>query len=111
MARLSKTQIYAIRWLDHQKKNTLEISKELKIEEPKIISALEKNQTINSKNNIKTASSSSGNRAKNLMITQTSGKKNNSVAVMTKEASALGDSTRNSRPSRNTNKAIFRPNK
>jgi hypothetical protein len=52
--------------------------------------------------------------AKSLMITHTSGKKLNNVAIMTKDASAIADETRKQAESsqgRNQEKNIFRPNK
>jgi hypothetical protein len=48
------------------------------------------------------------------MITHTSGKKLNNVAIMTKDASAIADETRKQAESsqgRNQEKNIFRPNK
>jgi hypothetical protein len=51
--------------------------------------------------------------AKNLMITHTSGQKVNTVAIMTKDASSLGDKikTESSSTSNRNDGAIFRPKK
>lgn len=97
---LSKTQEYAIKWLNSTGMDNLSIAKELKISVEQITSLV---------GNID-VSALAESKAKNLMITHTAGKKINSVAVMTKEASELGDTTRqtNSAPTREI-KGIFRP--
>lgn len=113
MAKLNRTQKYAILWLHSQSKNTLEISEELKLSEKQILGVTD--QFINDKNSIPTTkSSASASRSKNLMITETSGKKNKSVAIMTREASMLNDEYKNKilpGQQKNTDKYIYRPNK
>lgn len=104
MSKLSKANKYAIQWLDSKGFDKETISKELKVTLAQIDSVLVKND----KELPKTSSSNS----KNLMITHTSGKKINSVAIMTKEASELGDETRNKIPTKTREvKGIFRPKK
>lgn len=112
MARLNKTQIYAIRWLDSQGKNVDQIADELDIPSTTVKKTLEKNS--NAKNDdkaIKTAKEPVS-RSQNLMIRETAAKKTKNVAIMTKEASELNDQLKN-QPSKHplTEKAIFRPKK
>lgn len=115
MSKANKAQQYAIQWLDSKNHSVSEISKELNISEEAVTKVLEKNKPVNNQEdvNIKTASSSaSKGKSKNLMINQTSIKKNNSVMVMTPEASMHNDEARKN----TTNRAklnesiIFRPN-
>jgi hypothetical protein len=117
MARLNKTQIYAINWLNHIGKDQDTIASELKITTKQVISTIEKNQSSkNTKKSdpIKTASKSAAKKivSKNLMINQTSAKKSNHVMIMTQEASMMNDTVKkNVDPQTNRNqKHIFRPN-
>ena len=54
MSRLSKTEIYAIQWLDHQNFSSLEIATELKIHEKQVVKTLEKVAGVNKPGKIKT---------------------------------------------------------
>lgn len=111
MNRLKKTEKYAILWLNSQNNSTKEISNELDLPEKTVISFLEKNQQTG-ENKIKTATSSAGKiRNKNLMITETAGKKNKGITVMTPEASMLGDDNKKQTPKNNhrDKHAIFKP--
>ena len=93
MARLSKLQIYSIKWLNSQGKNIDEIANELnlklttkqmeKIIPPDVI----KEEPVAVVPTI---------GVKDLMITSTSGKNNNTIAIMTKDASAAADHARTS---------------
>lgn len=115
MPKLNKSQQYAVQWLDSKNYSISEISKELNISESTIEKILEKHKEINNKEeiNIKTASSHvSQTKSKNLMINQTSVKKNKSVMIMTPEASMNNDEARKnlvSKP-RSNDSIIFRPN-
>jgi hypothetical protein len=105
MAKLSKANKYAILWLNNSGESIDKISAELELSEKQINEVLEAN--------IKTDIVPKPN-AKSLMITHTSGKKLNNVAIMTKDASAIADKNRKqaeSSPGRSQEKNIFRPNK
>lgn len=109
MSKLSKSNEYAINWLLDQGMSPDSIASELKIEVKSVINHIEKHQPQKSKLNIK----SSPVKAKDLMIRHTRDKKTNSVAIMTKEASEVGDESRKkilNDSSRKINKNIFRPN-
>ena len=116
MSRISKTQTYAIYWLNSQGQPTEEIAKELKLKNEQILKALEKANNTNTNNSVKTKTSpveqeSKKINSKDLMIRHTFAKKNNSVAIMTKEASEMNDSSKKSNAAHpNLNKNIFRPN-
>lgn len=75
-----------------------------------IISSRPKSQN----DQIKTTSSKVTTNSKDMMIRETSAKRNKSVAIMTKEASQVNDSFRknlsDSRDSRTSRNAIYRPN-
>lgn len=102
MANLTKTKEYAIRWLNSQGVDNSAIAKELKISVEQITSLI---------GNVDPGSLAES-KAKNLMITHTAGKKVNTVAVMTKEASELGDTARqNNPPATREIPGIFRPKK
>ena len=115
MSRLNKTQVYAIRWLNYEDKSPESISAELDITIKQVLSTLEKYATSvddkkESKLNTKKEPVST---SKNLMINQTSSKQTKNVMIMTKEASAMNDELKKkyvSKPSRNSQDAIFRPN-
>lgn len=99
MANLSKTKEYAIKWLNSIGMDNPSIAKELKISVEQIISLVGEVDP----------STLAESKAKNLMITHTAGKKVNSVAVMTKEASELGDTARQTSTSKREIPGIFRP--
>lgn len=111
MSRLSKTEIYAIKWLASEGEDSASISKQLKIDEQKVIAVLEKSQPLN-KEKIKSGSEpSSKNKQKTLMINETSIKRNKSVSIMTEAASQRNDEAVKKMNSRKKdNIAIFRPN-
>lgn len=91
MARISKTQIYAIRWLHSQKKTVEEISEELGIGIKQIKTLVNESFEHPQEPSIQNASSSAKN---NMMLNKTNGKQNNNVTILTKEASAHADSVR-----------------
>jgi hypothetical protein len=110
MSRLNKIQKYAISWLNYQQWDNEKIANDLDIPINQINNFLEKNQIAADKANIQTTSSVVGNKKQNLMIMETSVKKNKSVAIMTKEASQTSDAIKQSKaPGRNTQKNIYKP--
>ena len=112
MSRLSKTEIYAIRWLDYQDFSSLEIATELKLNEKQVTKTLEKVAGVNKPGKIKTATEPVAKQKSNLFIMESQNKKNRGVAIMTKEASEKADSGR-SNAVKATNKRntdiIYRP--
>lgn len=110
MPKLNKAQEYAIRWLAHTGKSHDTIAKELNISQKQVEKILDVKEVVAEQtfvqNNIST---------KDHMITHTSGKKINSVAIMTKEASEIADSAKKSVKAKSygsdNEKGIFRPKK
>ena len=93
--RLNKTQKYAINWLVSQDTEIKEIVKELKLQIACVQSYIDKHlkeqkASIKEHQNSEVAKITS----KDLMIRHTSNKSNNTVAIMTKEASEINDSNR-----------------
>lgn len=110
MSRLNKLQIYAIRWLHSQDKDAKYIANDLELTEKQISNAIEK-FGINNKAKLKTATSKA---SKTLMISETSGKKSNSVSIMTQEASMKNDAMvakHNKQINNDKSNYIFRPKK
>lgn len=106
---LSKTKQYAILWLNSQNISINDISKELKINSNDIVATIDQYvPKANDSNNVSQPITSH-----NLMITHTAGKKSNTVAIMTKEASELNDHKNKNQsqpvPNKNLNRDIFRP--
>jgi len=117
MARMSKLHQYAIYWLNSQGSTTETIANELGLENKQVLKALEKANETNSNNNIQTKSgpvvepAPTRINSKDLMIRHTAAKKNNSVAIMTKEASEMNDHSKKTNTTHpNIQKNIFRPN-
>lgn len=113
MSRLKKVEKYAIQWLSSQGHEILDIANELNLPEETVKNCVEKYKQTNTDNNIKTSSSTVGGaKNKNLMITETFGKKNKGVTIMTPEASSVGDESRKSSPQQKSHRdksAIFNP--
>lgn len=108
--RLKKSEQYAILYMLEHNKNDSEIIKELKITQAVLDQFKEKHLTPNQDNNVKTTKSNTS-KAKDLMITKTSEKKNSGVSIMTKEASQVGDAFRQNMQTKNRNESIIhRPN-
>ena len=101
MAKLSKSNFYAIQWLSSQGKSPSEIAQELNISEKQVESNITAQATQ--------PADQSKITPKNLMITQTSGKGTNTVAIMTKQASELGDELKKNHIPPRSNVGIFRP--
>lgn len=113
MARATKTQQYAVLWLNSTNVDIQSIAKELGMEIKQVQRILEKSQNTNQSNNSINTASQPVTRptSKDLMIRHTSGKRNNSVAIMTKEASEINDQAKKQNQTHpNTHKNIFRPN-
>lgn len=111
-SRLTKTQGYAILWMLEQGKTDTDIMQELKISEASLKRFVEKNKPTNKQADIKTVTSSTQNKAKDLMISQTSQKSNSGVSIMTKESSEVADEYRKKARSepKDTSDHIFKPN-
>lgn len=109
-ARLNKTQEYAILWMVSKNKTETDIIKELKISQEKLTKFLEKHNKQNNATSLKTTKSTMA-KAKDMMISKTSGKNNSGVSIMTKEASQLGDDFHQKLPKTNRlDSIIHRPN-
>lgn len=106
MSRLSKTQIYAINWLSSENKSPEDIAQELDLNLEQVAKALEKASPNKTSKKIKT-----GSEPANLMINKTSGKGNNGVTIMTKEASERNDASRSKTQPPSHHNAIYRPKK
>lgn len=107
MKSLTKSDKYAIEFLHSQKKDTKDIAKELGCsvaQVKKVIASLVTNSTEQSVAETKT------DKTKNLMIRQTSAKKNNTVSIMTEGAAQLSDEFVKTLPSapKNTDNYIYR---
>lgn len=101
MAKISKNNIYAIKYLFSQNFTTEQIASETNLSVESVQSVIE------SENLIKVNQQPT---AKDLMITKTAVKKNNTVAIMTQEASMMNDHNRSklSNPQK-TPDHIFKP--
>lgn len=115
MAKLNKTQMYAIRWLEYEGLTSDKIAEELSLPENDVIKTIEKHsrsKNDETDNKVKTTKSSAANRSQNLMIRETSAKKTNNVSIMTGAASMMNDELMKSVQAHNPNteKNIFRPN-
>lgn len=105
---------YAAMYLHSQGKSNTEVADELNITSKEVKSLVSTETTKKDKDSkIAIKTTSSPVNSKNLMITQTEGKKIKSVAIMTKAASEVNDEFKKSlgpTVSRTGKDAIFRPN-
>lgn len=109
MAKLNKTQTYAIQWLNSQNKSIEDIAIELKITTKQVSSVVEKNTNAGEDAKVPVGTSKVG-KFPNLMITETAAKRNKGVAIMTREASEVHDAARSKLSSAKKNQeGIFRP--
>jgi len=83
MAKISKNNVYAIKYLFAQGLNAEQMSAELNL-------SVENIQSVIESENLKITTPS----AKDLMINKTAVKKTNSVSIMTQEASMMNDHNR-----------------
>lgn len=95
MARITKPQTYAALWLRDQGKTNEEIAEELSITTKQVAGVMSKHpQDLQPKQEVVTRTS------KDFMIRKTSAKENNTVAIMTKEASEMNDEAKKNNLSR-----------
>ncbi len=109
LMRINKENGYAISWLISQGKSPQDISDELGFTVKQINNFIKNNPV--EQPNIPISTSSTKSKTEDLMIRHTSVKKNNSVAIMTKEASERNDSMRPKLKNCNKNNDghIFKP--
>lgn len=108
--KITKQLSYAIKWLASQNNSAEQIAEELKLTTDQVTKFLEKNGLPKTS---ELAVKSSSIQSKDLMIRHTRDKKNNSVAIMTKEASEVNDHLKKMIASDGTNRnssCIYRPN-
>lgn len=108
----NKVQEYAILWLNSQNQKHGDIADELGIGIEKVEAVVRVHSEPKQSVNAGTTSNKKSSKSKSLMITQTSEKKNKSVAIMTPEASALNDELKKKfrGKSEDSKGFIFRPN-
>lgn len=106
-----ETQIFAIYYLSDSGLDNSNIAKKIGVSVKEVNNILSERETKKT-SAIKTTSSKVN--SKNLMITETAGKRTKNVSIMTKAASEINDSYKQSMPrdtlSRTTKNAIYRPN-
>lgn len=100
MAKLNKSNIYAIQWLNSIGFSVSQIAEELNLSEANVAANIQTPDVSTQK---------TSHNPKNLMITQTSGKGTNTVAIMTKQASELGDELKKNHTAPKSQTGIFRP--
>jgi len=97
--KVSNTTFYAIQWLNHKKMSTSSIAEELNIKEEVVISSLSS-----------VSNEDAASRLGKLMISETAGKRNKGVSIMTKEASFLSDEvSKKAKNQKKDNSNIFKP--
>lgn len=108
--RLNKTQKYAINWMVSQKMEVKEIVKELKLQIGAVERYIDKNLEEQAKIQQKSEETQDVITSKDLMIRHTSNKNNNTVSIMTKEASEMNDEKKKktSRASSREQRHIFK---
>ena len=106
MARVSKAQTYAVRWLNYEQKNAQDIAAELKLSIKQVEAILEKYGTSNGEVKTKQAPVSA---VKKMLSSETSRKQG--VTVMTGEASlAIQDSNTKTPQPTDRSSYIHNPN-
>jgi hypothetical protein len=109
MADISNTKKYAILWLNSLGRDISTISSELKISKDKVLGIVTESGSVSEE-----TTQAQSQTSKDLMITRTAGKGVNSVAIMTKEASEVGDAKLKNAQKQtydDLEKGIFRPTK
>lgn len=106
MPKLNKANNYAVQWLYGQGKTNEQIAGELGISEKQVANITSKIQKP-----VEESSTVTQPDPKSLMITQTSGKGTNTVAIMTKQASELSDALKKNHVAPKSSTGIFRPKK
>ena len=113
MAKLSKNNKYAICWLNSQGYSNKEISEEINVPLTQVNRTV-KMLTTNEQEDAVSEEVSKKQTSKDFMITRTSEKGNNHVAIMTKTAAQMNDeiAKKNKELINNLDRpGIFRPNK
>ena len=106
MARISKAQTYAIRWLDHEQQKPEDIAAELKVSVKQVQGVLEK--YARSEGSVETKQEPVSGVRK-MMSSKTNS--NKGVTVMTSEASMAIQEQNNNQPSKkDTSSYIYSPN-
>lgn len=106
MARVSKAQTYAVRWLDYENKSADDIAAELKLSVKQVNTILEKYGRSEGAVETKQEPVSG---VRKMLSSQTAG--NKGVTVMTSEASMTIQEQNNSQPSKkDTSSYIYSPN-
>lgn len=109
MARLNKTQLYAIRWLNHEAYSNEKIANELGLNVDQVVKALEKYSNASKEPQVPIKTQPVNN-----IINKTAGKGIGGVTIMTKEASEMSDESykkNNQTTNPAINNSIFRPKK
>jgi len=106
MARVSKAQTYAVRWLNHENKDVDDIASELKLSVKQVTNILEKYGSSEGSVDTKQEPVSG---VRKMLSSQTSASKG--VTVMTSEASMAIQEENNQTPSKkDTSSYIYSPN-
>jgi predicted transcriptional regulator len=111
--KMTKNIKYAISWLYSQGKTINYIAEELKLTEEQVSEYIEKNHPQTEGGQLSTTSSPVNIKSKDLMIRHTRDKKNNTVSIMTREASEVNDHMKQkmrSNENKKNEKFIFKPN-
>jgi hypothetical protein len=103
MPKISKEKLYAIQYLLSIGKSIVEITKELKVTDQQVNDIISESKDK--------PDQSKKDKTKDLRISQTSAKKNNTVSIMTQAASQVGDEfyKNQSTNTKDTSNHIFRP--
>ena len=105
MARLNKTQTYAIYWLNNEGKSPEDISEELKLPLKQVVNCVEKAEINNNASKSLKNKSEPAKAKKKAKVNLVDEKRG--VTVLTKGASELGDSIK-SRPNINDKTVVHR---
>lgn len=107
MARITKLQRYAIRWLNHENRSAEDIASELNMTVKQVNSEIEKHSSTNAVNEVKTAQQPASKIKKMLSKTVAGDQK---VTIMSQEASlAIQDHPQKNKKHEREN-YIYRPN-
>lgn len=101
MAKLSKSNKYAILWLSSQGYDTTSIEQELKLSVKQIESVINEN-----KQNVNTPTQVQNKTAKDFMIRHSQNNVNN-VSIMTQQASMMSDEARKNHTTTNTTSQFY----
>lgn len=105
MSRLTKVEVYAIRWLNSQNFTNEKIASELDLNVEQVKKTVEKYSSTGDQKKVPVKTSPVN------IINTTSGKGIKGVSIMTKEGSEVGDKKHKPIVNKNLHKSIFRPKK